>query len=407
MASQGELLNVVPSRWQDPSSNRDKSLKQLRVLLGRRGKLTQQDIDSVKKGLMKGDPKADAVVDWMMSLPSGQGRKIFEQALNEGIASIENPDQRLVDLFKEIDDVPTWLDSNLIDTACAASHRVGMAGQVVLSCVCLMGGYRSSAANKPIAKTGALGKYANRRLAETSKFVIDLYESGGLNRYGDGFKGAVKVRLMHALVRHRLMNDPTWKFEEWGVPINQADMLATNLLFSVTSSISLQTMGFIFNKKERQAVIHFWRYVGNLMGIDDALLPKTYREGMKLIYISGASQPGGDQDTRELANALRDLPMENKQGVAKALGYLEMQLRSGFSRLILGNYAAKELDLPNNVAKYALFLVAPGVFVSECLRVLIPGATGVSVKLGRRIILRHVNKILAGHKPNYQPYPVN
>jgi hypothetical protein len=67
-----------------------------------------------------------------------------------------------------------------LDIGARLSQRSGMLGEYVLSCVSLMGGYRSAAANKPIAFTGQLEYMAPRRLAETAKFGFDVTRTGAM-----------------------------------------------------------------------------------------------------------------------------------------------------------------------------------------------------------------------------------
>lgn len=74
----------------------------------------------------------------------------------------------------------------------------GVFGEYVLSCVSLMDGYRSAAANKPIAFTGQLEYMALRRLAETTKFGYDVTRTRAMVQGAPGFNAALKVRMMHA-----------------------------------------------------------------------------------------------------------------------------------------------------------------------------------------------------------------
>ena len=395
---------ITPSRWRIPKTSKDPSLNMLLKLVGKPKDGGQVIEAQIKKGLMQGDPLADDLVLWMQSLPPGEGRKLFDQALESGIHTIQNPPQPLVDLFKQLDERPTWLDDQTLALACKTGLRAGLGGQIVLSCMALMGGYRSGAAVKPLVMTGALTSMAKRRLAETSKFVVDLYNSPTLSRNSPGFKSAVRVRLMHALVRNRLANDPQWKNDTWGTPINQADMLGTNLLFSVASLLGLRSLGFIYNKKETQATITFWRYVGYLMGVDPALLPKTLKEGMRTAYFIGASQGNADNDSRELAEALMEVPYKDKQGSKRWLGKMEMQFRSGLSRLFMGDASANELGLPNNPLKYTLLLTTPFILTGEMVRILLPGGNIIAERIGRHLVHNHVENILGGKLPDYVPY---
>ncbi len=117
---------------------------------------------------------------------------------------------------------------------------------------------------------------APRRVAETSHFVEAVYASRTLERDSEGFKSAIRVRIMHAFVRHKLLRSG-WDTGRWGVPINQADMAGTVLSFSVTYLIGLRMLGFVIQRRDREALVHFWRYTGRLLGVSDALLAATER----------------------------------------------------------------------------------------------------------------------------------
>jgi hypothetical protein len=249
----------------------------------------------------------------------------------------------------------------------------------------LMGGYRFSATTKPLVFTGALERKTARRLDETAKYVCDVYSPGGMERGGAGFASTVRVRMMHALVRHAASRSPQWRTDEWGLPINQTDMLGTNLLFSVVYLTGLRAMGMRFTRDEADAVVHLWRYIGYLMGVDEALLPATEREGRRLGYAMFHSQPGADEDSRRLARALADAPFSHaRTELDRKLIGLDVRFRLGLSRALLGNDIADELGLPDDAWKYAIALTTPPVFAFETLRRAVPGLTGVAVRLGER-----------------------
>lgn len=44
---------------------------------------------------------------------------------------------------------------------------------------------------------------------------MDVTTAGGLERYSDGFKSAVRVRMMHAQVRAMLLNSNKWNTAIW------------------------------------------------------------------------------------------------------------------------------------------------------------------------------------------------
>ena len=60
-------------------------------------------------------------------------------------------------------------------------------------------------------------------------------------------------------------------------------------------------LGFRFTREERDAVMHLWRYVSVVMGVDDALLAHDYRAGLRQMVIQLLTNPPADQDSRALA----------------------------------------------------------------------------------------------------------
>src|SRR5690554_3036542 len=88
----------------------------------------------------------------------------------------------------------------------------------------LMAGYQASGINQTLVKTGALERGATRRVAETTKWWMDCTTVGGLKPGSEGFKTTLKVRLIHAIIRQRLLKQADWNTAQWGVPINQLDM---------------------------------------------------------------------------------------------------------------------------------------------------------------------------------------
>lgn len=347
---------------------------------------TQRQLQDIERHMQMGDPLADAVVQTYQDLPNGQGRKLLDQALEHGIESVDNPPQALLDLFAQVDDEPIWLNRDLLQVGCGVTRRVGPYGEVVLRNLALMGGYLGGAAAKPLVFTGQLDRMTPRRLVETGKFFMDVTTVGGLERDQDGFKSAVRVRMMHAQVRRMLLESGKWN-SEWGHPLNQWDSMATILEFSSIYLTGLRAMGFLFTKREREGVIHLWRYIGYLMGVEERILPANEADSMHALYHVMATVCEADDDSRALGQSLASAPptLDGDAWWQKRLGDLEQTLRVGYTRFMLGDKAGDQLGLSNNrLAKYFWPAQMPLRMGSEVLRMSIPGATGWLVKLGEK-----------------------
>jgi hypothetical protein len=51
------------------------------------------------------------------------------------------------------------------------------------------------------------------------------------------------------------------------VPINQEDLLVTQLAFSQLVMVALERMGIGASRRDMESFLHLWRYIGHLMGV--------------------------------------------------------------------------------------------------------------------------------------------
>jgi hypothetical protein len=119
-----------------------------------------------------------------------------------------------------------------------------------------------------LAFTERLEKYAHRRSIETGQLTFDVLARDGFLPKGKGRRSSQKVRLMHAAVRHFVQSSGRWNEQEFGVPINQEDLLGTLGAFSVAIVDALRKVGADFTDREAEDFYYRWRAVGQLIGID-------------------------------------------------------------------------------------------------------------------------------------------
>ncbi|MCS6972767.1 MAG: DUF2236 domain-containing protein, partial [Leptospiraceae bacterium] len=250
---QAELTKSPPRRFRHPSTTPDTFLQLTEKLLIRR-KLTEDEIARYGSYLWVGDPLADRVAQELREIGMPRAMAALDAALGGNVPPEAPPALR--ELMATVVEDPPWLDRSLLDDGARLAQRAGPFADYVLSCISLMGGYRSSAANKPIAFTGQLQYMAPRRLAETAKFGYDVTRTGAMAVGACGFRAALRVRLMHAHVRLMLDKSPRWRHEEWGLPINQADLAATNVLFSAVFLTGLRILGLQISDRESLGTMH-------------------------------------------------------------------------------------------------------------------------------------------------------
>jgi len=374
-----------------------------RLLLLKIGRPGEEEVRNYGEQLMVGDPLADAVADLATKMDGAELRQLISRALDQGIDSIDNPPAELKALFDQVDHVPAWVDQEQLVLASETVRRTGNLGGYVLRNFALMGGYQSSAINKPLVFTGALDASAANRIAETNSFWIDITREGGAARFEPGVKTAIRVRIMHAMLRVRIQQNPEWSNEKWGIPINQADMLATNLAFSSLFTDGSRLLGFHISKKEARAVLHLWRYVGYLLGISIDRMPTTERAARRLLYTLTIAQPGADKDSKHLAQALLQEPLQAAHPKRMWQRRIKFHIHKGLNRYFLDRHTTKALGI--GFTPWVLFgpLTFSIMFVLECGRKLVPGGRQWAINIGGAIQETTRQQLLDGKGAQYRP----
>jgi hypothetical protein len=180
-------------------------------------------------------------------------------------------------------------------------------------------------------------------LAETGRFVAEVHRADGLEPGGPGWTICLKVRLMHAQVRSLLLARGDWVNEDWGAPLNQHDLVATSLLFSVVWSEGVKAFGVHVSAAEAEDHLHLWRWASTLLGVEDALFPADVAEGLAMSDAIFATQEPPDDDARALVRAL--LHPSDARGPA-ALG-------EGLCRALMPAELADQLHLGRTAFRHA------------------------------------------------------
>ena len=272
----------------------------------------------------------------------------FRAALADGVHAVPDAPAALRGFFAVVDRVPDWVDPELLERGGRAIRRFGRSADDVLLALSLIGGYRYGGPTELLVATGALtGSGAMRRLGETQQWARAVSAPGGMRRDGEGFRLTVHVRAMHALVGRRFETNGRWDTERWGLPVNRADTAGTLGLFNSTLLLGMRMLGRVVTREESRAVMHLWRYVGWLMGVDEEWLFDTERAqnafNYHVLHVQGDVTPAG----AELASALVDGQLSLHRGRFGALRgrYARARLLS-LLRYFLRAEGMRDLGLP-------------------------------------------------------------
>ncbi|WP_433197300.1 oxygenase MpaB family protein [Nocardia sp. CA-107356] len=356
--------------------------------------------DSFRRFAQVGDPLADDVVAMFKRLSVGEGRRMFEIAVERGIDAVPDAPAELVALFQQVEADPYWLDRTKIDRGARVVERTSVWGGIAMGMFALMGGYLASRADKTLVGTGDLDAMAPRRLAETTQWWLDVTTPGGLQRNQVGYKSVLRVRLMHALVRAGMNRRPDWDHQAWDHPVNQVLTVGTLGLFSMANLVGAQALGLRFSAEEKDAVFQLWRYVGFLLGIDAEILPTNETDTWRAFWILADTEFIPDEDSRRLAQALvpaaGGLFIGTETAAKRLIRRAITSYMVAYSRIVLGPTNSDFLGLENS--KFFQSAVMATAVVNGALEVprqLIPGATRFQERLGARLRARLVNGSIA------------
>lgn len=333
------------------------------------------------------DPLADAVAELLRREP--RARAQFERGVQLGVERLHNPSDELWEFFHEVERTPYWVDMERVDRGARTIIRTGLVGMIPLGDMSLMGGYLASRAVKTLVGTGDLEHAAARRLAETATWWIDVTTPGALRPGAEGYAAALRVRLLHAHVRAAMNRRDDWDYAAWDRPVNQVQTVGTLLLFSQVFLLGTQMLGVRYTQRERDDVLHLWRYVGWLMGVDDELLPANEEDAWRLLWLLAATEFIPDEDSQRLARVLLEQHAVIGQGLGPlsgVVGRTAVSLHAAVSRMLLGGSNADYLGLPPaRVTSAAVLGFAAANFAAETARRRVPGATAMQERVGRQI----------------------
>ena len=301
-----------------------------------------------------GDPIADEVVSQLFALELvADANDLFHiLTRNSEYPADSHPGHSLLaDYLHLTGTLPAFTDDVLIHQGSLFFQAHGPQIMTVLGAYSLPLDYAARKGVQVLARTARLTHHPNRRIVETAQMLIDVLQPNGLSAEGCGIRSVQKVRLIHAAVRYLIRtHDQTWR-DDYGVPINQEDLLGTLLSFSYAVLDGLARLGIPASETEANGYFHCFRIVGYLMGIQPQLLPTSIEEAASLAQLIQQRQFGPSLEGIELTAALLRLMDEAYPWPLTGTG-------AALMRHLLGSSVANMLGVPESTwtAKETLFL---------------------------------------------------
>jgi hypothetical protein len=181
------------------------------------------------------------------------------------------------------------------------------------------------------------------RLGETTRFVLDIFKPGAFTSQDAAYLSCAKVRLIHGYSRYFIRKYAKDWDPAFGEPINQEDLLGTNLAFSHIVLRGMTKMGLSPNAKEHQALLLYWKWIGELMGVETSLWPSSPKEAFELDRLIRKRQLKPSEAGKKLTRALLEFYQKN---IPDTL--LTAQLESILA-FFLGKEASKAVGLSSQI----------------------------------------------------------
>lgn len=195
-----------------------------------------------------------------------------------------------------------------------------------------------------------------RRLLETVQHTVQVNSSAeGMKPGGEGHLASVRVRLLHSMVRRKIMalvkQDPTYyDVEKYGLPINDLDSFATINTFSGTVIfLGLPRQGIYLNEQEQEDYIALWRLVAYYMGAPTEPFESAHKAkvaGESLLINEFAPTDTGRILAKNIAIGLENTPPM----------YASKEYMDALTRLLNGDLLSDELHIPKTSLYYRILM---------------------------------------------------
>ncbi|WP_135451699.1 oxygenase MpaB family protein [Mycobacterium sp. DL99] len=277
----------------------------------------QQDLlDRFVDHYWQGDALMDPVAEYIRD-HGADGRRLLDQILDQGIASVDDAPQVLVDLFAGLDVKPEWFDPEdwergrrlWIDSSAA-----GIAGMF------LMDSLGTFVADEVSMATWATGRFQNSftlRNVETLQWFYEATKPEFIDRFSEPFKATVRVRLMHAQVRlglRRLWGDE--HFAHHGNPISTAQTMGAGVSFGLIPPLIDHQHGRVRTISELDSVMRYWSYISYVFGAAPDIIPMTAIDGAIIADYMGRHAGGPSYATVGFGNvadeAIENMPFQSR-----------------------------------------------------------------------------------------------
>lgn len=286
--------------------------------------------------------------------------------------------------------LPGWAERDALARAEAMFFEQGVLSVLLLFCASLPECYVVPDLAEVLHTTGALEQRTDYRIRSTAAMIFPVMMAGGLtDPAGGGVAQVLKVRLIHATVRHLILRGTPaaavlpgaamlaplalegaaagmhqalfahgWNVPERGLPSNQEEQAYTLLTFGYVPLRGLRSLGVPATPDEERAVLHAWNVVGHLVGIRCELMVESMGDAQALferMQRRGRAEPREPDPRGALAGALFAT-------IARAIPFAALRpFPLLLCRRLIGPRSSADLRLDGRVAWWSKLLFVLGL----------------------------------------------
>lgn len=206
--------------------------------------------------------------------------------------------------------LPDWADPAKVARAETVFMDTSMLSCTLLFCASLPECYVLPDLSAVLHAAGQLEQHTDYRIRSTAAMIFPVMMRGGLcTPQGGGVAQALKVRLIHATIRHLILRGAPpqdsallaaapalpalapsgggmyhvlyahgWDVARDGLPCNQEELAYTLLTFHFVFLRGLRRLGLSLSMQDEEAYLHAWNVLGHLLGIERGLMAWTMEE---------------------------------------------------------------------------------------------------------------------------------
>lgn len=318
--------------------------------------------------------------------------------------------------------LPDWADAARIARAEALFMDMSMLSCTLLFCASLPECYVLPDLSAVLHAAGQLEAHTDYRVRSTAAMIFPVMLEGGLTaREGGGVAQALKVRLIHATIRHLILRGSPedslgagpvrplaaagggiyhtlyahgWDTARSGMPCNQEELAYTLLTFGYVFLRGLRKLGLGLARQDEEDYLHAWNVLGHMLGIERTLMADTMDQASLMFdeIQARGRQLARDPDPRPALAAALIKAMEDE---------IPLRLFKPFptllTRLLCGRDATRDLGLNARLPLLSRLLFAAGLAlvraVDAVVRQFVPGFS-ISRMLTRALGYRLVTRFL-------------